>query len=185
MPEPRTWVGAAVVGAMGAVHAGLSAALHFDGRAPARASMFVPREAHYGAQALFAIPLYLSCWLVLWVVASVTLSAIEKRTRSISQSRVSQARSAEPARLRAYLAWGYAVPWTLAFLVPDVIAYAALGAAGLARILPITMPSAGLATWAACAFAIRRARGAKPATCAFAALTGLIAQAALGGLFLR
>ena len=149
----------------------LCAWLALEGHAPSVTLVPIPAESYYAAQALFVVPVVLAQYAVLGAVAHAMARALGG--------------SGEQRDTLARLGPAFALPILLVLVIPDAVVLAAAGFDALGALVRITAPLLALTTWALATMAVRRACRLSTGRGALAALTGLIAQAALGAPLLR
>lgn len=156
---------------LGVVHAGFSLLLHLAGHAPRMGIPKLGRESHYLWQAIFVVPLY----LLLYWIGGLAAHFVARRL-SGSGSRDASI---------AVFGVAYAVPMTLVFLVPDVVVFFTLGFAAIGKAMRFYAPLMVLGcSWLA-AVGLSRAHRMGTGRAAIAAFSGFVAQALVGGVFLR
>lgn len=163
--------GAIAVGAAGLVWAALSAMLAADGRAPTVTLLPIPRERYYAAQALFVVPVLLGQW---WLASQVSWRSARRLGGA----------GTWPQTLGP-MGGALAVPLVVCFLLPDLVVYLSAGFQALGAVVRFTAPLSLLGAVALATGVVRRVHGLAWARALGAALAGVLAQAAAGGLFLR
>ncbi len=156
---------------LGTLHAAFSLLLHLAGHAPRMGIPRLGRENHYLWQASFVIPLYV---VLFWIGGLVT--HFVARRFSGSGSRDSSL---------AVFGVAYAVPMTLLFLVPDVAVFLAFGFGAIGKAMRWYAPVAALACLWLGAVGLSRAHRIGTGRAAIAVFAGFVAQALVGGPFLR
>jgi hypothetical protein len=155
----------------GLAWAALSAMLYADGHVPRVTSVPIRRTDYYLWQALFVVPLLICLWLVL----GLTSHGVSRLLGG-------------PNRLRSalsVLAFTYAVPVLVLFVLPDALIYALFGFETLGRAMRFYAPLAPLATLALTALGIHIVYDLGLWRASAAALVGLVMQALPGALLLR
>jgi hypothetical protein len=155
----------------GLAWAALSAMLYADGHVPRVTSVPIRRTDYYLWQALFVVPLLICLWLVL----GLTSHGVSRLLGG-------------PNRLRSalsVLAFTYAVPVLVLFVLPDALIYALFGFETLGRAMRFYASLAPLATLALTALGIHIVYDLGLWRASAAALVGLVMQALPGALLLR
>jgi hypothetical protein len=157
-----------VAGACWALLCGL---LAVQGHAPSRAAIGLEPRHHYAAQAVFVTPLLSLQWLVCCSVTARVLRAFGAVVNWVATAN--------------RLALALALPLIGLLLVPDFVVYATLGFGALGKLLRITGPLCLLASIAIATLALRALYPLSTARVCAASALGVLAQALLGGLWLR
>ncbi len=159
---------------LGALHGAFSFFLHLSGHAPRRGIPGLGSHGHYLWQAIFAVPLYLALW---WIGGLVAFAVARRVAGAGGQG----------SRRASLAVFGvaYAVPMTLLFIVPDVIVFLAFGFGAIGKAMRYYVPLAAVACVALGAMGLSRVHNLRTRTAVLAAFAGFLAQAALGGVFLR
>lgn len=163
--------GALAVVTAGLVWAALCAVLAADGRAPTVALLPIPHDRYYAAQALFVVPVLLGQW---WLASQVSWR-IARRLGGTG----SWAGTLGP------MGWALALPLLVFFLLPDLVVYLAAGFEGLGRIVRFTAPTSLFGAVVLATRVMRRVHGLGWGRAWAAGFAGVLAQAVLGGVFLR
>lgn len=156
---------------LGIIHAGFSLQLYLAGHSPRMGIPGLTRENHYLLQAIFIIPLY---FFLFWMggriahVIACRLSGSGSRHASL-----------------AVFGVAYAIPMTVLFLVPDVAVFLMLGFGAIGKAMRWYAPIAALACVWLAAMGLSRLHGIGAGRATIAALAGFVAQALVGGFFLR
>lgn len=156
---------------LGVLHAAFSLLLFLAGHAPKMGIPGLPRETHYLIQAVFLVPLY----LVLWQIGARVAHAL---------ARLSNTPERRPAAL-AVFGVAYAAPMILLFLVPDILVFALLGFDRIGKLMRYYAPLAAASSVTLGALGLRSAFSIGNGRAFFASLAGFLAQAVVGGVFLR
>jgi len=156
---------------LGVVHAGFSLLLHLAGHAPRMGIPGFGRENHYLWQAIFVIPLYVALF---WIGGLVAHGAARRLSGSASRD----------ASL-AVFGVAYAIPMITLFLIPDIVVFLAIGFAAIGKAMRWYAPIAAITCIWLGAAGLSRAHNIGTGRAAFAAFAGFVAQAIVGGLFLR
>ena len=163
--------GQAAMLVLGAVHAFFSLLLHLAGHFPRMGIFGLARQDHYLYQALFVIPLYFVLYWIGGFVAHATacrLSGSGSRQASL-----------------AVFGVAYAVPMIVLFLIPDIAVFLTLGFEAIGKAMRWYAPVAAIACVSLGAVGLSRLHGIKTGRAAAAAFAGFVAQALVGGFFLR
>lgn len=161
----------AIVLAAGAIWACFCVLLHRTGHAPSRTLVPIARADYYLYQACFVVPLLLAQWRLASAVAHRVARALGGR--------------GEAAPLTVQLAPALALPLIVVFLVPDLVTYAWLGFAALAKLVRITAPLSFVCSVWLGTRAVQRVHRLGGGRALVAALVGVLAQALVGGVLLR
>ena len=156
---------------LGAVHAGFSLILHLAGYAPRMGIPGFGRENHYLWQAFFVFPLYLALF---WVGGLVTHG-------------VARGFSGSGSRDASFAVFGvaYAAPMIMLFLVPDILVFEIFGFNAIGKAMRWYAPVAAIACVWLGALGLSRAHKISAGRASLAAIAGFLAQAIVGGAFLR
>jgi hypothetical protein len=152
---------------VGLAWAALSLWLHQGDHVPSGPVFVAPRAGYYAAQAAFALPvLMLQFWVLIAVCALVA----------------GVKRSALPMPA---LAKAYALPLFFLWLLPDALFYALWGFEALARVVRVAAPITALVTVLLVARSLQTLPAVSVRRATFAALSGSLSQAIVGGAVLR
>lgn len=163
--------GQAAMLVLGAVHAAFSLLLYLSGHSPRRGIPGLAGESHYLYQAIFIIPLY--C-VLFWIGGLVAHSTARRLSGAGSR----------PASL-AVFGVAYAIPMIVLFLLPDIAVFLALGFGAIGKAMRWYAPVAAIACMWLGAVGLSRVHGIKTRYATVAVFTGFVAQALVGGFFLR
>jgi hypothetical protein len=161
--------GAVAVALAGFGWALLCLVLHRAGHAPS--VTLLPIEPYYLAQAAFVVPLLFVLWGLCSVVAQRVARALGGSGSGMATANV--------------LGVALAAPLLVLFILPDAVAYRALGFEALATLVRFTAPLSLAATLWLATLALRSAHSLSTPRSFVAGAAGVIAQAALGGILLR
>jgi hypothetical protein len=167
----RRWSGLSAVVVAGTCWALLCGMLALHGHAPSRAGLWLEPRHQYAAQAGFVIPLLTLQWLLCCGVTARLLRTFGAQVDWIATAN--------------RLAFALALPLIGLLLVPDLVVYAALGFGALGKLLRVTGPLCLLASIATATLALRALVPLSTARVCAASTLGVLAQALLGGLWLR
>lgn len=156
---------------LGAVHAVFSLLLYCTGHAPRMGIPGFGRENHYLWQAMFVIPLYQALF---WIGGLVSHSIAHRLSGS----------GRRDASL-AVFGVAYAVPMTVLFLVPDIAVFGILGFDSIGKAMRWYAPLAVIACVWLGTLGLSRAHHLRAGRAGLAAIAGFVAQALVGGAFLR
>jgi Yip1 domain len=156
---------------LGLVHAGFSLLLHLAGHAPRIGIPGFGRENHYLWQAIFVVPLYVALFWIGGLVAH-------------GVARLFSGAGSRDASL-AVFGVAYAVPMIVLFLVPDIVVFLAFGFAAIAKAMRWYAPVAGISCVWLGVVGLSRAHKLSVGRASLAAIAGFLAQAIVGGPFLR
>lgn len=156
---------------LGIFHAGFSLLLHLSGHTPKVGIPGIGRENHYQYQAIFLIPLYL---MLFWIGGLVAHGMARRFSGSGSRD----------ASL-AVFGLAYAMPMLALFILPDIVVFLAFGFAAIGKAMRWYAPLAALACVWLGALGLSRAHSIGVGKAGIAALLGFVAQAVVGGVFLR
>jgi hypothetical protein len=145
--------------------------LALGGHAPSVVLVPIPRDRYYLAQALFVVPLSFA----LWGICAVVAQSVARRLGGSGTLRDTS---------RA-MALALAAPIALTLVIPDLIIYGAFGFDALGRAVRVTAPLTALASTLLAARAVRRHHALGWPRAFAAGALGVIAQAVVGGVFLR
>jgi hypothetical protein len=145
--------------------------LALGGHAPSVVLLPIPRDSYYMAQAAFVVPLSFALWGICSVVA-----------QQVARKLGGSGRLEPTAR---GMAFALAAPILLAIVIPDLIIYGAFGFSALARAVRVTAPLAAIASVLLAMRAVRVQHALSRPRALVSGALGVLAQAAIGGIFLR
>jgi hypothetical protein len=169
--NPSAGPGAWAILVAGAVWALLSLALATAGWAPSVTLVPIAPERYYLAQAGFVLPLLFAQW---GLCSAVALGVARAFGGTGSGSATAST-----------MGFALAAPLLGLFLLPDLLVYGLLGFDALAGLIRITAPLAFVATLALATMAVRVVHHLSAPKAFVAAVAGVLAQAAMGGVLLR
>lgn len=139
-----------------------------DGRAPTFTRWLpIAPDRYYATAAWYVMPLFIVLWLIFAQVAHLLCG-----------------RSPFPTTL-SVLGFAYAVPVTMAFVIPDLVVYGANGHIGMAQALRVTAPIAALWSLILSAMALRVVHRVTRGQAIRGALIAFVVQALPAAILLR
>lgn len=168
--SPRASDGAYAVLQLGVAWSALSLWLYLEGHGPSFSLLPIAKGDYYLAQAVFVVPLTLALWWLMSTIACAVARAREPERRAAAFSALGHA---------------YAAPLLFAFILVDAVIFGAAGFAAMGRYIRFYAPIAPIWALVAATRALRNALGVTTGRALAACALAMLAQALVGGVFLR